>query len=210
MHVHGTVFGLAPHADEGTVDAVGALLGEVGAATEGVRAVQFGLNPSKLADGRDRGIVVLMDGDEVLERYRAHPRHAEAGALLRPNIERGVGLDTGTMYTSARVKTETPRVHITLFERDPSIGPEVLTEVETHLRAAVDDCSGVLGIYVGKNESRHTPPVASCVVIVVDGDAGFDEFQAHPQRQRIAELMTSVVTQPIGLDLGQMPSFPET
>ncbi len=144
-----------------------------------------------------------MDDESVLEPYRAHPRHPEAGALLRANVERGVGIDTGPMYTSVSTATDRPRVHITLFEPDQTVGPEVLEEVDTHLRAAVDDCPGVLGVYVGRNRTRHSPPVSECVVIVTDGDQGFEEFQQHPQRARIAELMTAVVRQPIGLDLGQ-------
>lgn len=203
MHVHGTAFGLASDAEGGIVDTVAALLGHVGSETDGVRHVQVGPNPSKLADGRDHGVVVLMDDESVLEPYRAHPRHPEAGALLRANVERGVGIDTGPMYTSESTATDRPRVHITLFEPDQTVGPEVLEEVDTHLRAAVDDCPGVLGVYVGRNRTRHSPPVSECVVIVTDGDQGFEEFQQHPQRARIAELMTAVVRQPIGLDLGQ-------
>lgn len=203
MHVHGTAFSLRPEAASGVVEAVASILTLVGAETPGVRSVQVADNPSKLAGGRVHGVVVVMDGADVLEPYRAHARHHEAGSLLRTSSEGGVGVDTGAMHTSGAVESDAPRVHITLFEPDPAVGAEVLEEVETHLRSAVDDCPGVLGVYVGANETPHAPPVSTCVVIVADGDAGFEEFQAHPQRQRIAELMTEVVTQPIGIDLGE-------
>lgn len=204
MHVHGTAFGLTGEAEEGVVDTVGSLLARVGSETDGVRHVQVGANLSSLADGRDHGVVVLMDDASTIEAYRAHPAHPQAGALLKANIDTGIGIDTGPMHASTDAPTDHPRVHITCFEPRTDVDADaILAEVETHLQAAVDDCPGVLGVYIGENQSTHTPPVSSCVVIVTDGDDGFEEFQQHPQRQRIAELMTSVVTQPIGLDLGQ-------
>src|SRR5699024_1047575 len=133
MHVHGTAFGLADGSDADTVGTVGRLLATVGSETKGAKSLQVAANPSPLAHGRDHGIVVLMDDATVIDPYRAHPLHPEAGALLRANVTKGVGIDTGPMYAAGDTATDKARVHVTLFEPDPEVGSDVLEEVETHL-----------------------------------------------------------------------------
>lgn len=205
MHVHATAFGLQPGADPVSVSRIGALLRDVARGAEGVDEVYAGANGHHLQGERDRAVLVLMDGPEALGPFLAHPAHADAGVLIRGVQRGGVGLDAGPLDPGAgagTVQAESVRVHATLFRPASYEDEGRLEDVAAQLAEIAGDCASVVGTYAGPNLSRHQSAQTHAVVVAVDATVGLDEFDRHPLRPGVGATLTSLVREPVGIDLG--------
>lgn len=205
MHVHATAFGLQQDADPSSVARIGALLRRVALDTDGVNEVYAGPNNHHLAGERDQAVLVLMDTPEALDPFRAHPAHVRAGALIRSVQQGGVGLDAGPLHPGAgatNVPADAVRVHATLFRPAAAEDETRLEEVATQLAQIAGDCASVVGTYAGPNRSRHLSAQTHAVLVAIDATVGLTEFDAHPLRAAVGAALTSLVTEPVGVDLG--------
>ncbi len=94
--------------------------------------------------------------------------------------------------------------HIAIYKFKAGTSEEAINQVLLEVRALRNKVPELNDILVGKNYNKWNEGYTHAIVVLAESQAALDAYRAHPDHEKVAEILDKMEDKGIGIDFEDM------